>query len=97
MKTVSGPSRTGLLQYSVVIFSVFLSVLQWKNGVRFVRAIARFAFYQGILPPNEITIVHPPAGDPKTDPNEYWPLQKTLYGLRCSPRHWYGDKINRIL
>jgi hypothetical protein len=54
------------------------------------------AFCQGILPPDKITIVRPPAGDPETNPNEYWLLQKTLYGLRCSPRHWY-DKINRIL
>ena len=54
------------------------------------------AFCQGILPPEEITIVRPPSGDPDADPHEYWLLRKTLYGLRRSPRHWY-DKINAIL
>jgi hypothetical protein len=52
------------------------------------------SFRQGILPPEEITIIRPPAGDPDADPNEYWLLQCTLYGL--SPRHWY-DNINKIL
>jgi len=45
------------------------------------------AFCQGVLPPEEITIVHPPSGDPDADPNEYWLLHKTLYGLHQSPRH----------
>ncbi len=54
------------------------------------------AFCQGILPPDKITIVRLPAGDPETDPNKYWLLQKTLYGLHRSPRHWY-NKTNRIL
>jgi hypothetical protein len=40
--------------------------------------------------------VCPPAGDPETDPNKYWLLQKTLYGLHCSPRYWY-NRINKIL
>jgi hypothetical protein len=56
------------------------------------------AFCHGILPPEETTIVRPPSGDPDADadPQEYWLLLKTLYGLRQSPRHWY-DKINAIL
>jgi hypothetical protein len=54
------------------------------------------AFCQGILPPEEITIVRTPAGDPDTDPNEYWLLQCTLYGLCHNLRHWC-DKINSIL
>jgi hypothetical protein len=54
------------------------------------------AFCQGILPPDEITIVRPPSGDPEAKPNKYWLLQRTLYGLRWSPCHWY-DKINTIL
>ena len=53
------------------------------------------AFCHGILPPEETTIVRPPAGDPDAEPHEYWLLLKTLYGLRRSPRHWY-DKINAI-
>ena len=53
------------------------------------------AFCHGILPPEETTIVRPPAGDPDAEPHKYWLLLKTLYGLRRSPRHWY-DKINAI-
>jgi hypothetical protein len=54
------------------------------------------AFCQGILPPEEITIVRPPSGDPNADPQEYWLLLRTLYCLRQSPCHWY-DRINAIL
>ncbi len=54
------------------------------------------AFCQGILPPNEITIVKPPFGDPDAKKDEYWLLKWTLYGLCRSPRHWYV-KIKSIL
>jgi hypothetical protein len=54
------------------------------------------AFCQGILSLDEITIIHPPSGDPEAVPAKYWLLTQTLYGLRCSPQHWY-DKINVIL
>ena len=54
------------------------------------------AFCQGILPPEEITIVCPPLGDPDAAKDEYWLLQKMLYGLRRSLRHWY-EKIDAIL
>ena len=53
-------------------------------------------FFQGILPPNEVTIVHPPSGDPKAAPDKYWLLKPTLYGLHRSPCHWF-DKISAIL
>ena len=53
-------------------------------------------FCNGVLPPEEVTIIHPPQGDPTAKPDEYWLLCKTLYGLCCSPGHWY-DKINTIL
>jgi hypothetical protein len=79
----------------MVIFSDSLSVLLEKQHPLH-QGNCKNAFCQGILPPDEITIVHPPAGDPETDPNKYWLLQKTLYGLCHSPHHWY-DKINRIL
>jgi hypothetical protein len=39
------------------------------------------AFCHGLLPPEETTIVHPPSGDPEANPQEYWLLLKTLYGL----------------
>ena len=46
------------------------------------------AFCQGILPPDEITIVTPLIGNPDAKKDEYWLLKRMLYGLRCSPRHW---------
>jgi hypothetical protein len=54
------------------------------------------AFCHGVLPPDEITIVKPPIGDPDAKKDEYWLLKRTLYGLRRSPRHWYV-KIKSIL
>jgi hypothetical protein len=54
------------------------------------------ALCQGILPDNEITILCPPMSNPKAAPDKYRLLQKTLYGLRWSPRHWY-DEITPIL
>ncbi len=54
------------------------------------------AFCQGILPPDKITIVRPPSGNPEAEPDKFWLLKQTLYGLRHSLWHWY-DKINAIL
>ena len=45
------------------------------------------AFCQGILPPDKITIVKPPIGDPDAKMDEYWLLKCTLYGLQRSPKH----------
>jgi hypothetical protein len=45
------------------------------------------AFCLGILPPEEVTIVRPPLGDPDANPQEYWLLLQTLYGLQHSPQH----------
>ena len=42
----------------------------------------RNAFCQGILPPDELTIVRPPSGNPEGGPQEFWLLLCTLYGLR---------------
>ena len=54
------------------------------------------AFVQATLPPNELYIVRPPKGCTQSQPNEYWKLNKPLYGLRRAPRHWY-DKFNKML
>jgi hypothetical protein len=54
------------------------------------------AFCQGILPSEETTIIQPPSGDLDAGKDEYWPLLKTLYGLRQSPCHWQ-EKIDAIL
>ncbi len=56
----------------------------------------RMHFVKGILPPDEITIVHPPSRDLEAAPDKYWHLQRTLYDLWRSPCNWY-DKISAIL
>ena len=53
------------------------------------------AFCQGILPPDKITIVEPPIGDPDAKDGKYWLLKQKLYGLCRSPKHWY-DKSGRF-
>ena len=34
--------------------------------------------------------IRPPVGDPSYNKDEYWLLNKTLYGLRWSPHHRYN-------
>jgi hypothetical protein len=41
-------------------------------------------------PENEVVVVRPPPGCPTSAPGTYWRLNKTLCGLRWSPRHWYA-------
>ena len=55
------------------------------------------AFCNPTLPDDEITIIRPPLGDPDAQPGEYWLLQKTLYGLRRSPKHWYEMASTALL
>jgi hypothetical protein len=87
MKTEFCQNPTNLhLSFKMSLF-VFSSAWLWN---------CKNAFCQGILPPEEVTIVCPPSGDPDIDPHKYWLLLPTLYGLRCSPWHWY-DKTNAIL
>jgi hypothetical protein len=82
-----------VLKFDSLHFLVSLAV-QHRRGLK--QGDCKNAFCQGILPPEEVTIVCPPSGDVDTPKDEYWLLQKTLYGLRHSPRHWY-KKINSIL
>ena len=35
-------------------------------------------------------MIRPPIGEPDFQEDEYWPLRKTIYGLRCYPHHWYN-------
>ena len=74
----------------------FLISLAVKKHRPLCQGNCKNAFCQGILPPEEITIVRPPAVDPDANPNGYWLLQCMFYGLCCSPCHWY-DKINKSL
>jgi hypothetical protein len=55
------------------------------------------AFCQPRLPNEEVVIVTPPPGCPRSEPFSYWKLQKTLYGLRRSPRHWYENFKKHLL
>eukprot|EP00956_Cyclotella_meneghiniana_P030923 scaffold79637_cov24-Cyclotella_meneghiniana.AAC.1 len=48
------------------------------------------AFCHARLPDDELTVVRPPVGDPEYNNDTYWLLNKTLYGLRRSPHHWYN-------
>jgi hypothetical protein len=73
----------------------FITSLAVEKGQAPRQGGCKNAFCHGILSPEETTIVCPPAGDPAAEPQEYWLLLKTLYGLRRSPHHWY-DKINAI-
>ena len=47
------------------------------------------AFVQSKLPKDEVYVLRPPAGCPKTPPNSYWLLKRSLYGLKRAPRHWF--------
>jgi hypothetical protein len=82
-----------VLSFDGLRFLVSL-VVQHRRGLK--QGDCKNAFCQGILPPEEVTIVRPPSGDPDAAKDEYWLLQKTLYGLCRSPWHWY-EKINSIL
>ena len=53
-------------------------------------------FVQATLPSHEKYVLRPPPGCPRTPPNTYWLLQRTLYGLKRSPRHWF-QKCTNIL
>ena len=54
------------------------------------------AFVQATLPPDEAYVLKPAQGCPISEPNTYWLLQRTLYGLKRSPRHWF-EKATKIL
>jgi hypothetical protein len=48
------------------------------------------AFCHASLPADELTVVQPPVGDPGYSKDEYLLLNRTLYGLWCSPHHWFN-------
>jgi hypothetical protein len=67
-----------------------------SKGRRLKQGDCKNAFCQPELPDDEIVIVIPPKGCPYTKPGTYWKLNKTLYGLSRSPRHWY-EKLTTAL
>ena len=54
------------------------------------------AFVQSVLPEDENYILKPPVGCPLTPEHTYWKLQRSIYGLKRAPRHWY-NKVTNIL
>jgi hypothetical protein len=60
------------------------------------QADCKLAFIQATLPPEEITVVKPPAGCPLSGSGTYWRLKRSMYGLKRAPRHWY-KLISQIL
>ena len=67
-----------------------------SKGRMLKQADCKNAFCQPDLPDDEVVIVIPPKGCPFTSPGTYWKLNKTLYGLSRSPKHWY-EKITGAL
>jgi hypothetical protein len=82
-----------VLRVDSLHFLVSLAV-QHHHGLK--QGNCKNTFCQGILHPDEVTIVHTPSSDPDAAKDKYWLLQKTLYSLRRRSSHWY-NKINSIL
>ncbi len=55
------------------------------------------AFVQSSLPEDEIYFIRPPKGCPRSDPNTYWRLIRSLYGLRRAPKLWYEKLSSQSL
>ncbi len=48
------------------------------------------AFVQSSLPPDEVYLVKPPIGCPRSKPGTYWRLLRSLYGLKRAPKLWFN-------
>jgi hypothetical protein len=94
-KTGFGRSLINLRLSSAATLSNFLSAWPSNTVALFVKVTVKTRSSKASFP-LKVTIVRPPSGDPDADPQEYWLLLCTLYGLQRSPRHWY-NKINAIL
>ena len=67
-----------------------------RKGASFRKDIEKNSLCNALFPEDDITILHPPLGDPESCPEELWLLNKTLYSLRRLPQHWY-NLITNIL
>ena len=74
-----------------LLFSICTQMKRIPKGGDFIQA-----FCQSFLPENEKYVCTPPAGCPITPPKTYLLLLKTLYGLKCSPRHWYETAVTAL-
>lgn len=78
-------------QYAPVLSSIgsrLLVSMAIEDGRRLKQGDCKNAFCNGILPDDEICIVKPPVGCPRSS-SKYWKLKKTLYCLARSAHHWY--------
>jgi hypothetical protein len=55
------------------------------------------AFVQSSLPSNEIYYVKPPVGCPRSKPNTYWRLIRSLYVLQRASKLWYEKLRSHLL
>jgi hypothetical protein len=54
------------------------------------------AFMQSTLPVDETYFLKPPAGCPRSKPNHYWRLIRSLYGLKRAPRIWFDTLCSHL-
>jgi len=54
------------------------------------------AFVQSSLPPDETYFLKPPTGCPRSRPNEYWRLIRSLYGLKRAPKLWFETLCSHL-
>ena len=74
----------------------FLTALAVRNKHILKSADVKQAFVHAHLPADEQYVLKPPPGCPKTKPNSYWLLLCTIYGLCCSPSHWFDNTTNLL-
>ena len=87
-------------QYAPVLSATALCLLvsmTVQDGRQLKQGDFKNAFCNEILPDDEICIVKPPAGCPRTAPGTFWKLNKTLYGLTRSAHHWYTKIFNNLI
>ena len=86
-------------KYAPVLSSTasrLLVLMAVNDGRPLKQANCKNAFCSGILPDDEICIVKPPIGCPRSSPGTFWKLKKTLYGLTGSAHHWYTKILNHL-
>jgi hypothetical protein len=54
------------------------------------------AFVQSSLPESEVYFLKPPSGCPRSRPNEYWRLIRSLYGLKRAPKLWFETLCSHL-
>ena len=87
-------------KYAPVLSSIstrLLVSMACQDGRTLKSGDCKNAFCNGILPDDEICIVKPPKGCPRTPKGYYWKLNKTVYGLCRSPHHWYKKITGHLI